>query len=164
LIVTEPEDRARVLGRNEVGQIWVRDPVAERFEYWGAPAKTAEAWRGDAYSVGDLGSVDPDGYLWLAGRKHDVIISGGVNVYPQEVEHTLLEHPDVAETVVVGAAHDEWGQQVRALIVAAPGSSPDPEALRAWARERLAGYKCPRVVELVASLPRTTTGKLRRRF
>lgn len=164
LIVTDPEDRGPVLGRGEVGQIWLRDPAAERFEYWGAPAKTAGAWRGDAYSVGDLGSVDAGNYLWLAGRKHDVIISGGVNVYPQEVEHALLEHPDVAEAVVFGADHDEWGQQVRALIVPAPGKRPEPDVVREWARERLAGYKCPRSIELVESLPRTTTGKLRRRF
>jgi acyl-CoA synthetase (AMP-forming)/AMP-acid ligase II len=146
----------------EVGEIWIRDANAERFSYWGDEGKTAAAWRDDAFSVGDLGWVDDDGYLFLTGRKHDTIISGGVNVYPQEVEGVLLAHPAVLEAMVFGTPHDEWGQQVVARVVPAPGAPVDPERLRAWARERLAGYKCPRRIELVPSLPRTPTGKIKR--
>lgn len=146
----------------EVGEVWVHDPDAERFSYWGDEAKTAAAWRGEAFSVGDLGYLDADGYLYLTGRKHDTIITGGVNVYPQEVEGILHEHPQVAEAMVFGAPDEEWGQQVRARVVAAPGESVDPEELRRWTRERLAGFKTPRVVEIVDELPRTPTGKLRR--
>ncbi len=144
------------------GEVWIRDPAGERFEYWNDPAKTAAAWDGAFFTVGDLGHLDDDGYLYLTGRKHDTIITGGVNVYPVEVEAILVDHPAVAEAMVYGAANDEWGQEVRALVVGAPGTIVDIEALRSWARERLAGYKCPRVIEAVDELPRTATGKLRR--
>lgn len=144
------------------GEIWVDDPSTERFEYWRDRARTAAAWRDGAWTAGDLGHVDEDGYLYLTGRKHDMIITGGVNVYPQEVEHVLMEHPSVSEALVYGAAHDEWGQEVRALVVPAFGQPLDPEALRAWARGHLSGPKCPRKIEPVDALPRTPTGKLRR--
>jgi long-chain acyl-CoA synthetase len=145
-----------------VGEIWIHAPGAERFSYWGDHAKTASSWRGDAFSVGDLGWLDEDGYLFLTGRKHDMIISGGVNVYPQEVEGVLVSHPSVREVIVFGEPHTEWGQQVVARVVPAPGAPLDPERLRAWARERLAGYKCPRRIDVVEALPRTPTGKVKR--
>jgi long-chain acyl-CoA synthetase len=164
-----PRRRARIvitdengaeLPPHDVGEIWIDDPRSERFEYWGDPVKTRGAWRGDAFSVGDLGWLDDDGYLYLTGRKHDTIISGGVNVYPQEVERVFLAHPSVAEIVVYGVADDEWGQQVRAFVVPAFGQPLDPERLKAWARERLAGFKVPRVIEVVEELPRGPTGKI----
>jgi long-chain acyl-CoA synthetase len=150
------------LPRMEVGQVWVVAPGAERFEYWGDPDKTRRAWHGGAFTVGDLGYLDDDGYLFLTGRKDDTIITGGVNVYPQEVEAVLAEHPAVAEALVFGVEHDEWGQEVHAAVVAEAGMPLEPDLLRTWARERLAGYKCPRAIEVVASLPRTATGKLKR--
>lgn len=156
------DDDGRELPSGEVGQVWIEDPDADRFEYWGDRAETAAAWRGEAFTAGDLGYLDSDGYLFLTGRKHDVIISGGVNVYPQEVEITLAEHPGVAEVLVYGAPHEEWGEQVSALVVPVFNAPLDSAALQAWARERLAGYKCPRSIELVDSLPRTPTGKLKR--
>jgi len=146
----------------EAGSIWIEDRDAERFRYWGDESKTKKAWRGDAFTVGDIGYVDQDGYLFLTGRRDDTIISGGVNVYPVEVESVLAEHPAVREVMVYGAPHEEWGQQVRALVVAQPELPLDPELLRTWARERLAVFKCPRVIEIVDELPRTATGKLRR--
>lgn len=146
----------------EVGQIWVQDPSAERFRYWNDPVKTASAWHEDAYSVGDLGWLDPDGYLFLTGRHDDTIISGGVNVYPQEVELVLLEHPEVAEAVVYGAPSEEWGQEVRAQVVLESRATLDPEELRLWLRARVASYKCPRAIEVLDSLERTATGKLQR--
>jgi long-chain acyl-CoA synthetase len=152
----------RELPPGKVGEIWIDDPANEPFEYWGDPEKTRRARRGNAFTVGDLGSLDDDGYLFLSGRKHDTIISGGVNVYPQEVEDVLGSHPSVADVVVYGAPHPEWGEQVQAAVVPAYGAPLDPDALRAWARERLAGFKCPRLIEVVEELPRTPTGKVQR--
>lgn len=146
----------------EVAEVWISDPAAERFEYWGDPVKTYEAWRGDAFTVGDLGSVDEDGYLFLSGRKHATIITGGINVYPQEVEAVLESHPAVREAMVYAAPHPEWGQQVMAQVVGADELPLDAELLRGWARERLAGFKCPRTIEIVPTLPHTATGKLKR--
>jgi long-chain acyl-CoA synthetase len=160
-IVIAAEDGSP-LPSGEVGEVWVREATGERFEYWGDSRKTRAAWRGERFSVGDLGHLDADGYLFLDGRKHDTIITGGVNVYPQEIESILLSHPAVAEASVYGEPHPEWGQQVCALVVASFGNPLDPERLRAWARERLAGYKCPRRIQVVEELPRTPTGKVRR--
>ncbi|MDP9234614.1 MAG: hypothetical protein M3P01_08695, partial [Actinomycetota bacterium] len=95
-------------------------------------------------------------------RKHDMIITGGINVYPQEIEAVLESHPAVKEAMVHAAPHPEWGQEVVAKVVREPQQPLDPELLRNWARERLAGFKCPRRIEIVASLPRTATGKLQR--
>lgn len=167
--VGTPRRRARIaitnaegveLPANEVGEIWIDDPRAERFEYWGDPAKTRAAWHGDAYSVGDLGWLDDDDYLFLSGRKHDTIITGGVNVYPQEVERTFMEHPSIAEIVVYGVPDEEWGQKVSALVVPAFGQPLDVDRLTTWARERLASFKVPRVIEVVDELPRGPTGKV----
>jgi acyl-CoA synthetase (AMP-forming)/AMP-acid ligase II len=144
----------------EVGQVWVKDDDAERFVYWRAEDKTSDAWRDGAYSVGDLGWLDNEGFLYLTGRKHDTIITGGVNVYPQEVELVLCEHPAVAEAVVYGVANEEWGQEVRARAVL--NDDADPMEVLAWLRERIAHYKCPREIEVVDSLDRTATGKLKR--
>jgi len=156
------EDAGRMLGAGEVGFVWLRAPGAERFEYWRDEAATVAAWDGDAFTVGDLGRLDDDGYLHLVGRPGELIISGGINVYPREVEEALMGHPGVSEALVYGADDPEWGQRVRALIVAASDASPDPEELRSWLRSRLAPHKCPRTIEVVAELPRTTTGKIRR--
>lgn len=155
------DDEGAAVAAGETGVVWVRDPHAERFSYWGDEDKTRAAWNGDAFTVGDLGRLDEDGYLYLEGRRHDTIISGGVNVYPQEVEAVLSEHPSVAECSVYGREHEEWGQEVCALVV--PAGDLDADELRAWARERLAGFKVPRHFRAVAELPRTATGKVVRR-
>jgi long-chain acyl-CoA synthetase len=152
------------LPAGEIGWVWVRDPSNEKWEYWGDASKTRSAWSEDAFCVGDLGSLDEDGYLFLAGRGDDTIITGGVNVYPLEVENVLVTHPSVAEALVYGTASEEWGQEVRALVVPAPNQPLDAELLRSWARERLAGFKCPRLIEIVDDLPRTPTGKVQRHF
>jgi acyl-CoA synthetase (AMP-forming)/AMP-acid ligase II len=162
ILITEPGGGEPVAA-GETGEVWVCDPTADRFEYWGDEARTRAAWQDGCYSVGDLGWLDRDGYLFLAGRIDDMIITGGINVHPQEVEAVLSAHPAVTEAMVYGAPHEEWGQQVRALVVPAQAASVDPQDLRAWARERLAGPKVPRAVEIVDELPRTSTGKLRRR-
>ena len=148
----------------DIGWVWVTDPSKERWEYWGDESKTRAAWSGEAFCVGDLGWLDEDGYLFLAGRGDDTIITGGVNVYPLEVEGVLVTHPAVAEALVYGTPHEEWGQEVKALVVPAPNQPLDAELLRTWARERLAGFKCPRTIDIVDDLPRTPTGKVQRRF
>ncbi|MDQ3986881.1 MAG: AMP-binding protein [Actinomycetota bacterium] len=160
--ITIRDDDMEELPPDEVGDIWVTDPRVEHFEYWRDRRKTEGAWDDGAFTVGDMGWLDADGYLFLAGRKNDMLISGGINVYPQEVEAALVQHPAVQEALVYGAAHPEWGQEVRALVVPAFGQPIDPDALRGWLRERLAGYKCPRAIEVVEDLPRTPTGKPKR--
>ncbi|HEX2051823.1 MAG TPA: AMP-binding protein [Actinomycetota bacterium] len=160
-LVIADDDGVR-LPPGDVGDVWVDDAGAERFSYWNDADETRAAWRGDAWTAGDVGYVDDDGYLYLTGRKNDTIITGGVNVYPREVEAVLEAHPGVAEAVVYGAPHDEWGHEVRALVVASPGAGLDGDDVRSWARTRLAGFKCPRRVDVVDELPRTPTGKVRR--
>ena len=151
------------LPSGEIGEVWVEPPPEEHFSYWGDKKKTEGAWRDGAFTVGDLGYMDDDGYLFLTGRRHDTIITGGVNVYPQEVEQVLMQHPAVREVLVYGAPHDEWGQQVEAAIVPVGELPVEPEHLKTWARERLAGFKLPRRFVIVDELPKTATGKLKRR-
>jgi acyl-CoA synthetase (AMP-forming)/AMP-acid ligase II len=138
--------------------IYVRPPSFARWEYWRDPDKTRAAWNGDAFTVGDMGRLDEDGYLFIEGRREDLIISGGVNVYPAEVERVLESHPDVVEAAVFGLQDDDFGQRVCAAIV----GSADPDELRAWARERLPGSHTPKSIVVVDALPRTATGKVRR--
>ncbi len=152
--------RARAGRRIEVdgGVIWCRAPSFARFRYWGDDAKTARAWRGDAFSVGDLGRLDQDGYLFIEGRREDLIISGGVNVYPAEVEAVLGACPGVREVVVFGRADERWGQAVCAAYL----GEADPQAVADWAAGRLAGYKRPKSVERRDDFPRTASGKIKR--
>jgi long-chain acyl-CoA synthetase len=154
--------RARPGRRLEVdgeGTIWCHAPGFARFEYWGDPGATARAWRGEAFTVGDLGRIDPDGYLFLDGRRDDLVISGGVNVYPAEVEAALAEVAGVTEVAVFGVADPDWGERVCAAVV----GPADEETLRRHAEEHLAPYKRPKAYFHVGELPRTPTGKLRRR-
>ena len=142
--------------------IWCRVPEHARFEYFGAPDKTAAAWRetadGPEFTVGDHGRLDGDGYLFLDGRREDLIISGGVNVYPAEVEHALAEHPGVREVAVFGVPDEEWGQRVCAAVV----GDVAEETLRALARDDLAPAKRPKTYVFLDELPHTASGKVRR--
>jgi malonyl-CoA/methylmalonyl-CoA synthetase len=123
--------------------------------YWQRPGATAEAFRDGWFRTGDLGEVDPDGYLRIVGRAKELIISGGYNVYPREVEEVLLAHPAVVDAAVVGAPDPEWGERVCAFVV---GDAPDGE-LVAWCAERLAPYKRPRRWERLDQVPRNALGK-----
>jgi long-chain acyl-CoA synthetase len=150
------------------GTIWCRPPDFARFEYWGDSDKTASAWRDGAFTVGDLGRLDADGYLYLDGRRDDLIITGGVNVYPAEVEQVLSEVPGVAAVAVFGLPDDRWGQRVCAAVVpetSSGGTDPERliEALEAHAAERMAGFKRPKQYFTLEELPTTATGKLQRR-
>jgi long-chain acyl-CoA synthetase len=153
----------RVLPANEPGEVQFRGPSVIP-GYWHDEEATAEALSEDGWlSTGDVGYVDEEGYLFLVDRKKDVIIRGGYNVYPREVEEVLYGHPDVLEAAVVGVPHPTLGEEVAALVVGRPGASPDPEMLRAYARERVAAYKYPRHVVIVDSLPKGPTGKILKR-
>ena len=144
-----------------VGTVWVHAPSHARWEYWRDEEKTREAWDGDAFTVGDLGRLDDD-VLTLKGRPGDLVISGGVNVYPAEVERRLLDTPGVAEAVAFGVPDDDWGERLVAAVVPWPGDHPDPSAIRARLKEELAGPKVPKEILVVDDLPRTETGKVRR--
>ncbi|GAC1311898.1 MAG: acyl-CoA synthetase [Acidimicrobiales bacterium] len=153
--------RARAGRRLEIddeGHIWCHVPDFARWSYWNDPAKTAAAWRGDAFTVNDIGRLDDEGFLYLDGRRDDLIISGGVNVYPAEVEQALGDLDGVDEIAVFGAPDEQWGQRVCVAVV----GTVSPTAVMDAARARLAGYKRPKAVYTVADLPRTGTGKVRR--
>ena len=145
----------------EVGELFSRTAYA--FDgYWRDPAKTAEAFRGDWCSVGDMARRDADGYLWLVDRKSNMIISGGENIYPSEVEAVLGLHPDVQDVAVIGVPDDKWGETVKAVVVPQADAHCDAAALRQWCRARLAAYKCPTQIAFIAEadMPRTATGKI----
>ena len=147
----------------EVGEIWLRAPNVMR-GYFNRPDETAAALSRDGWlRTGDGGYVDEDGYLFLTDRIKDMIVSGGENVYPIEVEEALSQHPDVLEVAVIGVPDERWGETVKALIVRRPGSEADADELLAFTRARLAGYKLPRSFEFVDELPRTPTGKVLKR-
>jgi bile acid-coenzyme A ligase len=152
----------REVARGEVGEIYMRPTTPRRvFRYIGAP--TPEPTPDGYYTLGDLGWVDADGYLYVVERRNDLIISGGANVFPAEVENVLSEHPAVVDQVVVGVPDDEWGQRVHAILqVADPAAAPSAEELRAFCRARLAAYKVPKSFEVVDRVPRTEAGKLNR--
>ncbi len=146
------------------GTVWCRPPGFARFVYWRDEAKTAAAWRDGAFSVGDLGRLDDDGYLFLEGRRDDLVITGGVNVYPAEVEATLSDVPGVEEVAVFGLPDERWGQRVCAAVVPVPGADARRvlAAVSDHAAAHLAGYKRPKQYEVASGLPRTATGKVRR--
>jgi long-chain acyl-CoA synthetase len=159
----------RTLSVDDDGTIWCRALAFARFEYWHDEARTASAWRDDAFTVGDLGRLDDDGYLFIDGRRDDLIITGGVNVYPAEVESVLSEVPGVSEIAVFGLPDEEWGQRVCAAVVPVRSASRSGagrkrlvDALVAQATARLAGYKRPKQWEVLDELPRTATGKVQR--
>jgi fatty-acyl-CoA synthase len=142
-----------------VGEICVRsNHVMEG--YWQRPSETAEALRGGWLRTGDLAVVDPDGYLTIVDRRKDLIISGGENVSSVQVEHVLATHPDVVEVAVVGVPDERWGEAVKAWVSLRPGVTVSEEDLRAWVRDRLAGFKVPKAVAFLPELPKGGTGKI----
>ncbi len=152
----------------EPGTLWFRYTSGDDVEYWGDPDKTASVHRGDGlFTTGDIGYLDEDGYLFLADRAIDMIISGGVNIYPAEIEGVLITHPAVLDVAVFGIPDEEFGEQVKAAVELEEGfagSEALESELIAFSRESLAGYKAPRTVDFLPSLPRTPTGKLYKRL
>ena len=151
----------RELPPGEVGLIYVTPMGGVRFSYAGAPEKSAEMWQGELYTVGDMGYLDDDGYLFLTDRQQDLIISGGANIYPAEVEAVLFGHPAVADCAVIGIPDAEWGEQVKAIVE--PRAPVTEQELIDFCRANLAHDKCPKSVDLVEKLPRDDSGKLRKR-
>lgn len=145
------------------GEIWVRsDQVMGG--YWGKPDATEAVLTSDGwYKSGDGGHIDADGYVYVTDRIKDMIISGGENIYPAEIERVLAEHPALADVAVIGVPDDRWGETPKAVVVLKPGASADQVELLTWCRERLAGYKVPKSVDIVAELPRNPTGKILKR-
>jgi len=146
----------------DVGEIAIRGHNVMK-GYWGKPEATAEAIPDGWFRSGDLARVDEDGYYFIVDRKKELIIRGGYNVYPREIEEVLYEHPAVAEAAVVGLAHSELGEEVGAAVALKPGATATPEELRDYVKQRVAAYKYPREVWLVDELPKGPTGKILRR-
>jgi long-chain acyl-CoA synthetase len=161
------DDDGNDVGPGQLGHVYMEPTQGATFEYRGEPELTRAVHRGDAFTIGDVGYLDDDGYLFLRDRAKDVIISGGVNIYPAEVEAALTAHPAVADVAVIGVPDAEWGESVKAIVELADGvasSGALGEELIAFARGRLAAFKCPRTVEFRRALPRTESGKLLKRL
>ena len=151
----------------QVGLVWLKAPSTGRFTYFKDDGKTTSTYRGDYFTLGDMGYFDDDGFLFLTDRTANLIISGGVNIYPAEVDAVLLDHPAVGDVATIGVPNAEWGEEVKAVVEPAAGFEPTP-ALAAelvdFCRDRLAHYKCPRSVDFVDSLPRQDNGKIYKRL
>jgi fatty-acyl-CoA synthase len=157
--VVRPDGTEAAVG--EVGEVLVQGPNVMA-GYWDDPEQTAAVLVDGWYRTGDAGSLDDEGFLYVRDRYRDMIISGGENVYPAEVESALLELPGVDEAAVIGVPDATWGEVGLALLVASPGTALDPGAVRTALRGRLAGFKVPRHVRVVDALPKTATGKVRK--
>jgi long-chain acyl-CoA synthetase len=161
------DEDGRPLAAGKAGLVWLKPLPGSRFRYFKDDVKTAQSYRGDYYTLGDVGHLDEDGYLFLTDRSANLIISGGVNVYPAEVDAVLLEHPSVADAATIGIPDEEWGERVTAVVELRPDAvASDALAadLVAHCRARLAAFKCPRRVEFTDRLPRQDNGKVYRRL
>jgi len=156
------DDEGQTAPEGEIGEIAIRGHNVMK-GYWNKPDATAEAIRDGWFRTGDMARVDSDGYYFIVDRKKDLIIRGGYNVYPREIEEVLHEHPAVAEVAVIGIPHPSLGEEVGAAVALKPGATATAEDLRAFAKDRVAAYKYPRHVWLVDSLPKGPTGKILRR-
>jgi acyl-CoA synthetase (AMP-forming)/AMP-acid ligase II len=156
------DEDGRPLPANEVGEIVLRGGGVMK-GYWRRPDMTAEALRDGCLRTGDLGRIDEDGYIFLVDRKSNMIITGGENVYPKEVEDVLVGHPDVLEVAVLGVPDEKWGEAVSALVVPRPGCELSEGDILEYGREHLTGYKRPRAIRFADALPKTTVGKVDRR-
>src|SRR5579883_874631 len=155
-------DDGRDLPPGQVGEIAVRSAQVMG-GYWKLPEATARAVQGDWFFTGDAGYLDDKGYLYIYDRVKDMIVSGGENIYPAEVESALFGHPSVADVAVIGVPDERWGEAVKAVVVKKPDAQVTPAELINWARERIAGYKLPKSVDFVEALPRNPTGKILKR-
>tara|TARA_R110002073_G_scaffold74100_6_gene181196 strand:- start:9626 stop:11299 length:1674 start_codon:yes stop_codon:yes gene_type:complete len=156
------DEEGEELPAGEVGELYVRNGMLIGGYYRNHDATMASR-RGEFFSVGDLARLDEDGFLYLASRKHDMVISGGVNIYPREIEEVLHSHSDIMEAAVIGIPNDEWGESLRAFVVAKAGSNLSEELVIRHCKEKLAGYKMPRSVIFLDEMPRNATGKILKR-
>jgi long-chain acyl-CoA synthetase len=161
------DDDGNDVQRGQSGTLYFKAPEVGRFEYFKAPEKTSQSYRGDWFTLGDMGYLDDDGYLFLNGRNAETIISGGVNIYPQEVDSELLKHPAVVDVCTIGVPNEEWGEEVKSVVQLEPGQTGDAALaaeLIAFARSRLPHFKTPRTIDFVTDLPRLPSGKIQRRL
>ena len=158
-------EKGALLGADQVGVLYFRDATGRGIRYFNDPEKTAAAHIAPGvFTLGEMGYVDAEGYVFLTDRVSDMIVSGGVNIYPIEIEHVLMEHPGVQDVAVLGVPHEEMGEEVMALVVAsAEGVAPTQSDLDALCRERLAGYKRPRRYAFVDDIGRNALGKINKR-
>ncbi len=159
------DDAHQPVAAGTPGTVWIRMGNF-KFEYHRDQQKTGDAWHEGFFTVGDAGFLDSDGFLFLCDRKADMIISGGVNIYPAEIEAVLLSHPDIADAAVFGVPDEDWGEQVRAVVQLSPTAAAGPNlsaALLDFASTRLAKYKLPRAIDFIAEMPRDPNGKLYKR-
>jgi long-chain acyl-CoA synthetase len=161
------DDEGHELPRGEIGGVYLEPQHGSTFAYKDDPELTASVTRGRAFTLGDIGHMDEDGYLFVSDRAKDMIISGGVNIYPAEVEGVLAAHQSVGDVAVIGVPDPEWGESVKAVVEVVDGVEPSDalaSELIAFCRERISGYKCPRTVDFREQLPRTDGGKLYKRL
>jgi acyl-CoA synthetase (AMP-forming)/AMP-acid ligase II len=157
------DEDGNALPPGEIGEIEIRGPIVMA-GYWNRPDATAETIRPDGWlRTGDAGFRDEAGFFFVHDRVKDMIVSGGENVYPAEVENAILGCPGVADAAVIGVPDERWGEAVKAIVVRKPGADPTPAEVIAWARERIAGYKAPKSVDFIDALPRNPSGKVLRR-
>ncbi|WP_334160975.1 long-chain-fatty-acid--CoA ligase [Phenylobacterium sp.] len=157
------DENGRELPPGGIGEIEIRGPIVMA-GYWNRPEATAETIRPDGWlRTGDAGFMNEDGYFFVHDRVKDMIVSGGENVYPAEVENAILGCPGVADAAVIGVPDERWGEAVKAIVVPAPGAEPDPEQIIAYARQRIAGFKAPKSIDFIEALPRNPSGKVLRR-
>jgi long-chain acyl-CoA synthetase len=156
------DEAGREVATGEVGEIVIRGHNVMR-GYWNRPEATAEAIKGGWFYTGDMARQDDDGFFFIVDRKKDMIIRGGFNVYPREIEEVLYEHPDVLEAAVIGVSHPIHGEEIAAAVALKPGAEATPEELRDYVKARVAPYKYPRHVWLVSELPKGPTGKIQKR-
>jgi long-chain acyl-CoA synthetase len=157
--VVDEDDKPLPPGEGNVGEIVIRGHNIMK-GYYNKPEATAEAFKNDWFHTGDLAYMDEDGYFFIVDRKKDLVIRGGYNVYPREIEEVLFEHPAVAEAAVIGKPDEKLGEEVLAYVALKPGASAEPEEIIAFAKDRLAAYKYPREVRIVDELPKGATGKI----
>lgn len=161
------DEEGNAVEQGGVGTIYFKAPDQGRFEYYKSPDKTAESYRGDFFTLGDMGFLDEEGWLFLTGRSAETIISGGVNVYPQEVDNEVMKHPAVLDCCTIGVPNDEWGEEVKSVVQLQPGRSASDDLadeLIEFARSRLPGFKTPRSIDFADDLPRLPSGKIQRRL
>jgi long-chain acyl-CoA synthetase len=155
------DEQGRDTAAGERGEIWIKGPTVMAHGYWRRPDANATAFTDGWFHTGDIGYLDPDGFLYLVDRAKDMIIRAGENVYCVEIENVLFDHPDVVDAAVVGVAHKTLGEEVKAVVQLRPGSETTSEDLRAFCREHLADFKVPEYVELRDEpLPRNPAGKV----
>jgi acyl-CoA synthetase (AMP-forming)/AMP-acid ligase II len=155
-------DEKQPVIQGEVGEFWKRGLGLGAY-YYKDPQGTTATYHGELHSVGDLGRQDEEGYYYLVDRKNDMIISGGLNVYPTEIENVLQSHPEVLEVAVVGLPDPRWGEAVTAFVVSRPNARLDSTELQVYCRGQLSPYKIPKRIDVVDTLPKSAAGKILRR-